>query len=86
MSTSHDGRILDHLAGYILYLSTAPSFWFSLNSSHGHGFHLSKRFGMIPHVAVAVVVAVAVAVAVAVVVAVAVAVAVKTAAVEAAAV
>jgi hypothetical protein len=49
MSTSHDGRILDHLAGYMLYLSTAPSFWFSLNSSHGHGFHLSKRFGMIPH-------------------------------------
>jgi hypothetical protein len=49
MSTSHDGRILDHLAGYMLYFSTAPSFRFSLNSSHGHGFHLSKRFGMIPH-------------------------------------
>ncbi len=28
MSTSHNGRILDHLAGYMLYLSTAPSFWF----------------------------------------------------------
>ncbi len=49
MSTSHDGRILDHLAGYMLYLYTAPSFWFSLNSSHGHGFYLSKQFGMIPH-------------------------------------
>jgi hypothetical protein len=38
MSTSYDGRILDHLAGYMLYLSTAPSFWFSLNSSHERGF------------------------------------------------
>jgi hypothetical protein len=49
MSSSFDGRFLDHLAEYMIYLSTAPSFWFSLNSSHEHDFHLSKRFGMIPH-------------------------------------
>jgi len=33
----------------MLYLSTASSFWFSLNSSYDLEFHLSKRFGMIPH-------------------------------------
>jgi len=49
MTTSLDGRFLDHLAEYMIYLSTAPSFWFSLNSSHDHDFHLLKRFGMIPH-------------------------------------
>ena len=49
MSTSYDGTILDHLAEHMLYLSTASSFWFSLDSSYDHEFHLSKRFGMIPH-------------------------------------
>jgi len=38
-----------HLAEYMIYLSTAQSFWFSLDSSYDHEFHLSKRFGMIPH-------------------------------------
>jgi hypothetical protein len=33
----------------MIYLSTASSFWFSLDSSYDHEFHLSKRFGMIPH-------------------------------------
>jgi hypothetical protein len=49
MSTSYDGSLLDHLAEYSIYLSTASSFWFSLDSSYNHEFHLSKRFGMIPH-------------------------------------
>jgi hypothetical protein len=49
MSTSYDGSLLDHLAEYSIYLSTASSFWFSLDSSYDHEFHLSKRFGMIPH-------------------------------------
>ena len=49
MSTSYDGSLLDHLDEYLIYLSTASSFWFSLNSSYYHEFHLSKRFGMIPH-------------------------------------
>jgi len=41
--------LLDHLAEYMIYLSTASSFWFSLNSSYDHEFHLSQRFGMPPH-------------------------------------
>ena len=48
MTTSYDGSLLDHLAEYIIYLSTASSFWFSLDSSYDHEFHLSKRFGMSP--------------------------------------
>ncbi len=49
MSACYDGTILDHLAEHMLYLSTASSFWFTLSSSHDHGFHLSQRLGMTPH-------------------------------------
>ena len=49
MSLSYDGGLLDHLAEHMLYLSTGPSFWYSLNSSYDHGFHLSHRLGMTPH-------------------------------------
>jgi hypothetical protein len=48
MSSSYDTTILDHLAEYFLYLAAAPLFWFSLNSSYDHEFHLSRRLGMIP--------------------------------------
>jgi hypothetical protein len=48
MSTSYDGSLLDHLAEYMIYLSTASSFWFSLDLSYDHEFHLSKQFGMSP--------------------------------------
>ena len=43
---SYDGSILDHLAEYLIYLSSSSSFWFSLNSSYDHDFHLSKRLGI----------------------------------------
>ncbi len=49
MSASYDGTILDHLAKHMLYLSMASLFWFSLSSSHDHGFHLSQRLGITPH-------------------------------------
>ena len=49
MFKSYDGSLLDHLAEYMIYLSTASSFWFSLDSRYDHEFHLSKQFGMIPH-------------------------------------
>ena len=39
----YDTTILDHLAEYFLYLAAAPSFWFSINSSYDHEFHLSQR-------------------------------------------
>jgi len=45
MSTSYDGTKLDHLAEHMLYLSTASSFWFSLDSSYDHEFHLSRQLG-----------------------------------------
>jgi hypothetical protein len=48
MSTNYDGSLLDRLAEYLIYLSTASSFWFSLDSRYYHEFHLSKRFGMSP--------------------------------------
>jgi hypothetical protein len=47
MPTSYDGTLLEHLAEHIMYLSTASSFWFSLNSSYDHGCHLSKQMGIV---------------------------------------
>ena len=49
MSTSYHAAILDHLAEFMLYLSTASSFWFSLNSAHGRSISLSDRLGMSQH-------------------------------------
>ena len=48
MSTSYDGSLLDQLAEYLLYLSTASSFWFSLDSSYDLEFHLLRRLGISP--------------------------------------
>ena len=31
---------------FFLLLSDAPSYWFALNTSCDHAFHLSKRLGM----------------------------------------
>ena len=33
----------------MIYLSTAQSFWFRLNSSYDHDFHLYQKFGMTAH-------------------------------------
>ena len=38
--------ILDQIAKFFLLLSDAPSYWFTLNPSCDHAFHLSKRLGM----------------------------------------
>ena len=48
MVTSYEVISLDHLAEHMIHLSTASSFWFSLNSSYDHEFHLSKRLGITP--------------------------------------
>jgi hypothetical protein len=40
--------LLDHIADYLIYLSDTPSFWYTLNTSYDHQFHLSKRFGLSP--------------------------------------
>jgi hypothetical protein len=48
MVTSYEVISLNHLAEHMIYLSTASSFWFSLNSSYDHEFHLSKQLGITP--------------------------------------
>jgi hypothetical protein len=48
MGMSYDNISLVHLADHLIYLSSSSSFWFSLNSSYDHDFHLSKRLGMTP--------------------------------------
>ena len=48
MAASYESIILDHLADHLIYLSTSSSFWFSLNSSYDHDFHLSKQLGLKP--------------------------------------
>jgi len=40
--------LLDHIAEFLLFLSDAPSFWFTVNTSYDHAFHLSRRFGLCP--------------------------------------
>ena len=48
MPTSYYSISHHHLADHLIYLSSSSSFWFSLNSSYDHEFHLSKRLGMSP--------------------------------------
>ena len=43
MCTSYHAAILDHLAECMLYLSTASSFWFSLNSAHGRSIQIKAK-------------------------------------------
>ena len=49
MVPSYGGALLDHLADHLIYLSTASSFWYSLDSSYDHEFNLSKQLGMSPN-------------------------------------
>ena len=48
MALSHD-YLLDYTADCLIFLSWAPSFWYSLNLSYNYGLHLSHRFGLTPH-------------------------------------
>jgi hypothetical protein len=48
MPTSYYSISHHHLANHLIYLSSSSSFWFNLNSSYDHEFHLSKRLGMSP--------------------------------------
>jgi len=48
MAMSYHHILGDHLADHLIYLSSSSSFWFSLNSSYEHDFHLFKRLGMTP--------------------------------------
>jgi MoaA/NifB/PqqE/SkfB family radical SAM enzyme len=48
MAMSYHRILGDHLADHLIYLSSSSSFWFSLNSSYDHEFHLSKRLDTSP--------------------------------------
>ncbi len=56
--------LLDHITNYLFFLSDTPSFWFALNMSYNHAFHLSRWFGMSPHNNECLFVAISVAIAV----------------------
>jgi hypothetical protein len=43
MSLSSDA-LLDHIANFLKFISSAQSFWFTLNTSYDHGCHLSSCF------------------------------------------
>ncbi len=46
MSSQYD-VLRDHIADFLIFLSSsAPSFWFLLNTSYDHGCHLANRFQM----------------------------------------
>ena len=36
--------LLDHIADFLKFISSAQSFWFLLNTSYDHGCHLANRF------------------------------------------
>jgi hypothetical protein len=41
--------LLNHIADYLLLLSDAPSFLFTLNTSYDQAFNDSRQFGISPH-------------------------------------
>jgi len=48
MSLSSES-ILDHIADYLKFISSAPSFWFTLDTRYDHGCHLADRFRLEPN-------------------------------------
>jgi hypothetical protein len=40
--------IVDHIADYLQFLSSAQSFWFMLNTSYDHCCHLANQFRLDP--------------------------------------
>ena len=47
--SSEPDALLDHLADFLKFIPSAQSFWFSLDSSYGHGCHLENRFRLEPN-------------------------------------
>ncbi len=39
---------MDYIADFLKFISSAQSFWFSLNMSYNHGCHLANRFLLDP--------------------------------------
>ncbi len=40
---------MDHIADFLKFISSAQSFWFSLDMSYGHSCHLANRFHLEPN-------------------------------------
>ena len=40
---------MDHIANFLKFISSAQSFWFSLDTSYSHGYHLACRFRLDPN-------------------------------------
>ena len=40
---------MDHIADFLKFISNAQSFWFSLDTSYGHGCHLANQFRLEPN-------------------------------------
>ncbi len=40
--------LLDHIADFLKFISSAQSFWFLLNMSYDHDCHLANRFRLDP--------------------------------------
>jgi hypothetical protein len=40
---------LDHIADYLKFISSAPSFWFTLDTRYDHGCQLADRFRLEPN-------------------------------------
>ncbi len=40
---------MDHIADFFKLISSAQSFWFSLNTSHDHGCHLANQIHLDPN-------------------------------------
>jgi hypothetical protein len=40
--------IFDHKADFLKFISSAQSFWFSLDTSYDHGCHLASRIRLDP--------------------------------------
>ena len=47
MSSSSE-VLLDHIADFLKFISSAQLFWFSLDTSYDHGCHLASRFRLNP--------------------------------------
>ncbi len=47
MSSSSEA-LLDHIADFLEFVSSAQLFWFSLNTSYNHGCHLANQFRLDP--------------------------------------
>jgi hypothetical protein len=46
--SSSSVALLDHIADFLKFISSAQSFWFSLDTSYNHGCHLASCFRLDP--------------------------------------